>query len=125
MKNAQILCGVALAAQLVTAQVSAQDSAAITSGKQVFAIQCAPCHGTGPGDFGKAMLPGTDALRIKYQGKIPAALEQRSDLPAPILREFVRRGSWSMPPFRKTELSDAQIGSIAAYLAESSKRADK
>lgn len=28
----------------------------------------APCHGPGIGDDGRAMLPGTDALRIKYRG---------------------------------------------------------
>jgi len=33
----------------------------------------------------------------------------------------LRHGSWSMPPFRKTELSDLDIGNIAAYLAVSSR----
>ena len=34
----------------------------------------------GVGDDGRAMLPGTDALRIKYQGALPALLERRTDL---------------------------------------------
>jgi mono/diheme cytochrome c family protein len=67
------------------------------------------------------MLPGTDALRLKYSGSLPPALEDRSDLPADVLTTFVRKGSFSMPPFRKTELSDAEITDIAAYLAQSSK----
>ncbi len=80
------------------------------------------------GDDGHAMLPGTDALRIKYKGAVPpvpALLEQRTDLTAPVLKVFLRHGSFSMPPFRPTELTDAEIGDIAAYLAVSSKRAAK
>ncbi|TIX50947.1 c-type cytochrome [Alteraurantiacibacter aquimixticola] len=86
-------------------------------GQQVFARQCAPCHGTGPGDDGSPMLPGTAALAAKYEGALPAALELRSDLSAPVLTLFVRRGSGAMPMFRKAELTDAQIEELAAYLA--------
>ena len=95
---------------------AAKDAAAIERGKTLFAHNCAPCHGADRGDFGRAMLPGTDALRIKYQGKLPALLEQRTDLTPALVRTFVRSGTWSMPPFRKTELSDAQIDEISAYL---------
>jgi len=84
---------------------------------------CAPCHGSDRGDFGRAMLPGTDALRIKYQGKVPALLEQRTDLTPEVIRTYVRRGTWSMPPFRKSELTDAQIDAISAYLAVSARTA--
>jgi mono/diheme cytochrome c family protein len=102
--------------------VLAQDRAAIERGDAKFQHSCAPCHGPGPGDDGRAMLPGTDALRIKYRGTTtPALLEERSDLPYPTLRVFVRQGSMSMPPFRPTELTDAEIADIAAYLAESSR----
>tara|TARA_A100001391_G_scaffold119169_4_gene81044 strand:+ start:42794 stop:43174 length:381 start_codon:yes stop_codon:yes gene_type:complete len=86
-------------------------------GRQVFAHQCAPCHGTGPGADGSPMLPGTAALTAKYDGAKPGALELRGDLPAPVLRLFVRRGVGAMPPFRKSELTDAQIDEVAAYLA--------
>jgi mono/diheme cytochrome c family protein len=99
------------------AQESATPAGSVAAGKVVFQLHCAPCHGAGRGDGGRELLPGTDALRIKYQGKVPALLEQRSDLPAPVLKVFVRRGSWSMPPFRQTEVSDADIDNIAAYLA--------
>ena len=54
------------------------------------------------------MLPGTDALRIKYQGALPALIEKRTDLNAEAIRTFVRRGTWSMPPFRPTELTEAR-----------------
>ena len=105
---------------------AADDAAAVAAGKSVFQIRCAPCHGVGRGgDPGREMLPGTDALRIKYQGRVPALLEQRTDLPEAVLRVFVRHGSWSMPAFRKTELSDADIANIAVYLAVSSRGASR
>jgi mono/diheme cytochrome c family protein len=96
---------------------SAQDAG---RGKAAFDHTCAPCHGAGVGDDGRAMLPGTDALRIKYQGSLPALLEQRTDLNADAIRTFVRRGTWSMPPFRPTELTEGDIQDIAAYLKQSS-----
>jgi mono/diheme cytochrome c family protein len=92
----------------------------VERGKAKFQHSCEPCHGKGVGDDGRAMLPGTDALRIKYQGLLPAALEDRSDLTADVIKTYVRTGSWSMPPFRKTELSDTEIADIAAWLALSS-----
>jgi mono/diheme cytochrome c family protein len=96
---------------------AAQDAA---QGKIKFDHACAPCHGAGVGDDGRAMLPGTDALRIKYQGSLPALLEQRTDLNADAIRTFVRRGTWSMPPFRPTEVTERDIQDIAAYLRQSS-----
>lgn len=104
---------------------SGQDSAAVERGDAKYQHSCAPCHGDGPGDDGRQMLPGTDALRIKYRGELPALLEERSDLTPDVLRVFLRQGSMSMPPFRPTELTDDEIVDIAAYLAESSKAADR
>jgi len=101
----------------------AQDSGAVGRGKVKYEHTCAPCHGRGIGDDGREMLPGTAALRIKYRGSVPAVLEDRAGLTTEVLRTFVRQGSWSMPPFRPTELTDAEIEDIAAYLAESSSRA--
>jgi mono/diheme cytochrome c family protein len=106
---------------LVAATAHAQDSAAADRGNAKYQSTCAPCHGSGAGDDGRKMLPGTDALRIKYKGKVPALLEERNDLTAKVLRVFVRRGSWSMPPFRPTELTDAEIEDIAVYLAKASR----
>ena len=100
---------------------AAQDSDAIARGREQFTRSCAPCHGADRGDFGRAMLPGTDALRIKYQGKLPALLTQRTDLTPAAIKAFVRNGTFSMPPFRKTELSDAQIDEISAYIAASAR----
>jgi mono/diheme cytochrome c family protein len=106
---------------VIAPPVLAQDAAA-TRGNAVFNHSCAPCHGRGPGDNGRAMLPGTDALRLKYQGALPAALEDRKDLTMEVIRTYLRNGSMAMPPFRKTELSDAEIVDIAAYLQYASSR---
>jgi mono/diheme cytochrome c family protein len=118
--RAQVGLGLAVAALLASAPAGAQT--AVERGQTKFELSCAPCHGAGAGDDGRAMLPGTEALQIKYRGQVPAVLEQRTDLTAEVLAVFVRRGTWSMPPFRKTELTDAEIADIAAYLAVTSKR---
>jgi mono/diheme cytochrome c family protein len=75
-----------------------------------FQMSCAVCHGTGQGK------PGTRALAAKYKGSIPALLEERHDLEATYIKQVVRQGLYVMPFFRKTELSDADLDAIAAYL---------
>ena len=112
---------IALALGLAVAAGAAHAQDQVALGKATFVHTCAPCHGSGPGDDGKPLLPGTQSLTWKYKGSKPAVLEQRTDLPAPVLRTFVRRGSWSLPAFRKTEITDAEIEAVAAYLAQSSK----
>jgi mono/diheme cytochrome c family protein len=99
---------------------AAQEPASVERGRAKFEHSCAPCHADGIGDDGRAMLPGTDALRIKYQGALPALLERRTDLNVDAIRTFVRRGTWSMPPFRPTEITETDIQDIAAYLRRSS-----
>ena len=98
----------------------AQPPASAERGQTKFEHSCAPCHGDGVGDDGRAMLPGTDALRIKYQGALPALIEKRADLNVDAIRTFVRRGTWSMPPVRPTEITEGDIQDIAAYLRQSS-----
>jgi (+)-pinoresinol hydroxylase len=75
-----------------------------------FQMSCAACHGTGPGK------PGTRALAAKYKGATPALLEERTDLNPAYIKQVVRQGLYVMPFFRKTELSDADLNAIAAYL---------
>jgi len=81
------------------------------NGKQVFDKWCEPCHGGGPG------RPGTAALQALYNGAKPARLEERTDLVPEITKTFVRNGVSVMPFFRKTEISDAELDALAAYLA--------
>ena len=89
---------------------------AANPGKKLFERTCAPCHGQGPGDDGAKLLPGTAALEARYGGATPAALERRRDLTPEVIHYFVRNGSGAMPMFRKTEITDAEIAAIAAYL---------
>lgn len=90
--------------------VFAQD-ASRERGKEVFDYWCAACHAPGP------RHPGTQALDVLYQGQKPAALEERNDLVPAVTETFVRTGVSVMPPFRKTEISDADLAALAAYLA--------
>jgi len=94
---------------LVAMRAQAQEPHA--RGQAVFENWCAPCHAPG------ARHPGTQALEVLYKGVKPAALEQRTDLTPELTRAFVRTGVSVMPPFRKTEISDADLDALAAYLA--------
>lgn len=108
------------------ASAQAQSKAeTIKHGGEVFAKWCAPCHGGGLGDQGRPTLPGTEALAAKYKGEKPALIEERTDLPLDVLTVFVRNGVWSMPGFRKTEISDADLKALAAYIADSASKAPK
>ena len=99
----------------------AEETPAVERGRTVFAHYCAPCHASGRGADGAPMLPGTHALYLKYKGSKPALLEQRSDLSFELIKTFVRSGVASMPPLRKTEVTDDDLKAIAVYLAESAR----
>jgi len=77
---------------------------------------CSMCHGEGPGK------PGTMALQAKYKGAEPALLDQRTDLTPQLIKTYVRNGISIMPIFRKTEISDADLDAIAAYLTRNNKK---
>lgn len=95
----------------VAAPASADNHALVEKGHQVFHKWCAPCHAPGIKEY-----PGTVALYAKYHGKIPAALEQRTDLTAEMITYFVRHGVSVMPFFRKTEVSDKDLKALIGYL---------
>ena len=83
----------------------------VERGAAVFNNWCSACHSRGPQN-----APGTTSLQFKYQGKVPAALEDRADLTADVVKVFVRNGVATMPQFRKTEVGDADLEALAAYL---------
>jgi mono/diheme cytochrome c family protein len=94
-------------------------SAQIRRGEEAYKARCNLCHGrieqgASPG-FGTRMS-GTEALAAKYGNKKPAVLEDRTDLTVEVVKFFVRHGSGIMPFFRKTEVSDADLDAMAAYL---------
>lgn len=97
---------------VASAAASAADAPTLARGKEVFAYWCATCHGEGDA------FPGTVALRVKYQGQLPAELEKRTDLTPAVVATFVRNGISVMPFFRKTEIGDADLEALAAYLSE-------
>lgn len=99
------ICGIARA-----------DDTSSHRGKQVFDKWCLPCHGDG------SNFPGTMALKVKYKGQLPPALEQRTDLTVETVKAIVRHGVSIMAPFRKTEITDAELADLAAFLARDSKK---
>lgn len=123
---AVLLC----AAALVPAQTLAQDAArpiaswsrstALSEstgslserGAAVFNNWCDACHRKS-----EMNAPGTRSLQFKYRGELPAALEDRKDLTPELVELYVRNGVATMPFFRPTEISDADLEALAAYLA--------
>ena len=87
-----------------------QASTELERGEQVYVQWCAICHSDGPG------MAGTIILAMRYQGAVPALLQERTDLTAPLLDVFVRQGFGAMPYFRKTEISDADFDALVTYL---------
>ena len=81
----------------------------------VYERWCAPCHAPGPGH------PATQSLQLKYGGKTPAVLLERTDLSPEAVKVFVRQGVLMMAPFRKTEIPDAELAVLAAYVARNFK----
>lgn len=106
---AALLLPTAPAAQ--TSGTSAAERARLDRGKAVYDLWCGACHDPGP------RHPGTQALDVLYKGSKPGALEERTDLVPKLTETFVRRGVSVMPPFRKTEISDADLAALTAYLA--------
>ena len=86
----------------------------VERGAAVFNNWCSACHSRGPQN-----APGTTSLQNKYRGEIPAALEDRKDLTAELVRFFVRNGVATMPQLRKTEVGDADLDALVAYLTRS------
>ena len=85
---------------------------AAPAGEAVYQRWCSHCHNAGRGN------PGTDSLQVKYGGRVPAVLLERTDLNADAVKVFVRQGVLSMPPFRKTEITDAELAALAAFVAK-------
>lgn len=83
----------------------------LTLGEQVYARWCVHCHAAGRGN------PGTQSLQVKYGDRVPAVLLERTDLTPEAVALFTRQGVLSMPPFRKTEITDAELAALSAFVA--------
>jgi (+)-pinoresinol hydroxylase len=95
---------------LATGVASADDSALTPlqqRGQRAYNHICVYCHSPG--------VWGTNRLS-KRMDKEHAVLENRTDLSATVIQTVVRTGIGSMPPLRKSELSDSDLAAVAAYL---------
>ena len=115
----------ALVALAVAASAAAQSPEQVERGRVSYEYWCAPCHGPGIGNNGAQHLPGTDALRVKYRGALPALLTERTDMAPDLVKTYVRQGITVMPFFRKTEIDDTELEAIAAYLTRNNPRRDR
>ena len=107
------LGGFTVAAHAAPSPPAAPQSPPVRSaGGKIFDKWCSDCHHTAGGS-------GSMALQRTYQGRLPAVLEQRTDLLPAYIQVVVRHGMSFMPSFRKTEISDADLALVAAYLAPS------
>jgi mono/diheme cytochrome c family protein len=86
------------------------ETGAVNRGEAVYVYWCATCHAAGPG------MPGTAALEAKYNGSLPAVLTERTDLTPETIAFYVRNGVSVMPPFRKTEVTDADLEALSEYV---------
>jgi (+)-pinoresinol hydroxylase len=86
------------------------------AGEAVYARWCVHCHSSGRGN------PGTESLQVKYGGKVPAVLLERTDLSPEAVSLFVRQGVLSMPLFRKTEITDAELAALATFVSKNYKK---
>jgi len=100
------LTAVALAS--AHASLAAEDTD-LKRGKAVYQENCAACHDPGPGH------PGTQMLAVK-KGKELAVLIGRTDLGVDLVRAVVRGGLIEMPPFRPSEVSDADIEALVKFI---------
>jgi mono/diheme cytochrome c family protein len=106
-----VLAGLAFMGQPGSGARAAAPAAAPPSGEQVYARWCVHCHAAGRGN------PGTQSLQVKYGGRVPAVLLDRTDLTAEAVAVFVRQGVQSMAPFRKTEITDTELAALSAWVA--------
>ncbi len=101
----------AFAAQPAQPAPAKPAAAPTASGESVYKHWCVHCHSAGRGN------PGTDSLKVKYKDAIPAVLLDRTDLTPQLVTVSVRQGVLSMPPFRKTEITDAELAALSAWVA--------
>lgn len=78
-------------------------------GKALFDLYCIGCHGAEPGN------PGTMRLEERMSAD-QAPLLDRDNLDPEYLKLVVREGFKLMPPFRPSEITDAQLDLLTVYI---------
>lgn len=99
-----------LVAIISTPGYAASDDAMVIKGEAIFASKCDYCHGRG------LQKSGTMMLEKRYQGTVPATLQDRTNLKPTYVKTMVRTATNGMAPFRLTEISDAELDALIAYL---------
>ena len=86
-----------------------QDRTSRSADERLFVEKCGMCH--------RQMGMGTVILARRMNPKV-AMLEARTDLTAEFITSAARAGIGNMPRISRGEVSNAQLGSIAAYLTK-------
>ena len=102
----------AVVAEAVTAGASMAGGPLLTDGEAIYTLYCSACHDPGP------RHPGTMMLQQLGQAPDEAALTQHKVLDPDYIRSIVRDGLIEMPPFRPSEISDAQLDALVDYLRQ-------
>ena len=117
MSKAKYILSAALIASVLTTVVGmpayGQDQMLINNGSQVFNQYCRYCHGEAANPLD---MIGTQKLQERYQGAVPAKLEDRTNLTPVFIETIVRNGLGLMAFFRKTEINDEELEALIAYL---------
>jgi cytochrome c553 len=85
-----------------------QDRSSKSPDEALYVEKCGMCH--------RQMGMGTVLLARRMDPKL-AMLEKRTDLTAEYIITAARSGIGNMPPIRRGEVSDDQMGRIAGYLS--------
>jgi mono/diheme cytochrome c family protein len=101
-----VLAGLALGG---AASGAAEERQGLERGHRVYEAHCATCHDPGVGH------PGTQLLQLK-RGPAFAVIRGRRDLPKEYIQIVVRNGLLEMPPFRPTDVSDADLTALVEFL---------
>ena len=107
MKPASVRSTLRLAVSLTTLAASPAHGQAADRGPALFRQKCAACHDSSGW--------GTRALARRLP-KGQAELALRKGLTADYVRYVVRHGVGSMPPLTPTDLSDAELRALGAWL---------
>ncbi|MCB5425050.1 cytochrome c [Altererythrobacter sp. CC-YST694] len=86
----------------------------VAAGEKLFEAKCALCHAK----------VGTGTMMLARRlGEGDAMLANRRDLDPSYVEAVVRKGIGSMPAITRVEVSDEQLGQIAAYLTRNNPEA--
>jgi mono/diheme cytochrome c family protein len=86
------------------------DQSVLKEGEDLYLQHCEYCHGKGIG------RGATVILDERYGGSLPGSLEDRTNLDGEQVRFYVRNWTPGMASFRPSEISDAQLDVLIAWL---------